>query len=162
MNREQQRVAREIFEGGGDLSLELPVPPKSLHPNARAPWQARARDRKQYRQLAGDMAAAQMLEAIGTRPNLRQAVIGLHYVLPWPRNGQLQTHDPDNLIAWGKTAIDALQDAGLLADDREVVYTPPGQEHRTREAIRPPALRVAVRSWDATTCPLCGQAILEL
>lgn len=154
--RAAQEAARSIIEGGGELQVLLPIPPKVLHPNARSPWQGKLRERKSHRQLSGDSAAAQVLERYGTRPRFERAVIRLHYVLPWPKNGQRQPHDPDNLIAWAKTAIDALQDAGILADDRQVIYMPPSQEWLERDDIRPPRLTVRVWKQISGRCPFCA------
>ena len=155
--RAAQQAARAIIEAGGELQVLLPVPPKTLHPNGRAPWAAKMRERKNYREQAAGTAAAQVLERYGYRPRFAETVIELFYNLPWPRNGQRQPHDPDNLIAWAKTAIDALQDAGVLSDDRHAIYLPPHQEWLESGSVQPANLHVVVRKWQGG-CPICGRA----
>lgn len=102
------------------MIVELPYPPRALHPNERKSWRARIKPKKDYRSSAAELAAVVRIEH-GCKP-LQQATLRLDFY--HPRN---RKHDPDNLIAWAKTAIDALQDARLLANDRDVVYLPPRQ-----------------------------------
>ena len=154
--RNEQRVAMQIIEGGGELTVQVPVPPKTLHPNGRAPWIAKAKDLKKFRQQAGDTAAGQVLQRYGGRPQFERAVIRLSYRLPAPRGGGIKPHDPDNLIAWAKGAIDALQDAGILADDRHVIYLPPSQSWTARDGTTDlPRLEIGVRKWEEDRCPFC-------
>lgn len=153
--RARQQAARRILEQGGELQVTLPVPPKILHPNARGHWAGAMKEKKRHRQQAGDTAAAQVLERYGTRPRFERAIVGLHYVLQAPQRGGNQPHDPDNLIAWAKASIDALTDAGILADDRQIVYLPPSQEWLPAGAIDPPRLQVTVCHWSDQRCPFC-------
>jgi hypothetical protein len=145
--------------------IHLPLPPKVLHPNASATWVARLAQRKRYRKAAGELAWVQMQEqrAAG-RPQLDRAVIGLEYRLPRPARGGLQTHDPDNLIAWAKTAIDAMQDAGILADDRHVFYSPPQQRFVSQEdsqdlIVAAGELILTITNAESHRCPLCQRPI---
>lgn len=118
------------------MIVQIPLPPKPLHPNARAGWQAKHRNRSKYRQQAADLAWRAVAEQCqGDRPKLERATIRLTYFFGAPRKGgRRQKQDPDNLIAWAKTAIDSLQDAGILADDRELIYLPPRQD---ADEVRP-------------------------
>ena len=63
----------------------------------------------------------------GRRTNWTEAVVKLRFILGKPKTGRRQEHDPDNLIAWAKVAMDAMQDGGVLADDRKITYLPPEQ-----------------------------------
>lgn len=103
--------------------MDLPLPPRELHPNARASWQAKHRAKSAYRKRCGDDVFLQLQ----VRPCLHAAAISLVYWTAAGKRGGWKEHDPDNLIAWAKTAIDSLQDAGVLADDRRVRYEHPVQ-----------------------------------
>jgi Holliday junction resolvase RusA-like endonuclease len=107
-----------------EIRIELELPPYLLHPNARSGWAARHRVRQKYRKDCGELA----FFACQSRPRLKSCDIRLVYQFGPPKKGGTRhQHDPDNLIAWAKTAIDSLQDAGILADDRLVRYLPPEQ-----------------------------------
>lgn len=133
--------------------LVLDLPPSALHPNARAGWAERAAARSRYRKTSGEYAFGWALEHYGSRPRFRSAILELTFEIPRPTRGRAQRHDPDNLIAWAKAAIDAMTDGGILADDRDVVYLPPQQILGT-DAGR---LLVAVRPYEPEVCPLCGK-----
>lgn len=100
------------------MRVELPLPPRGLHPNARKHWRRRAELKKNYRASAGEWAAVARIEN-NAKP-LDAADITLHY---YTTTGRAQ--DSDNLIAWAKTAIDSLVDARLLSDDNRLTYMPP-------------------------------------
>lgn len=157
--RREQAAAWETFEQGGELVIHLPLPPRSIHPNGRVYWIAKAKDIRRYRQQAAEMAATQTLDQYGRRPELGQAVIRLRYHFLTPARGGLKPNDPDNLISWAKAAVDALQDARVLLDDRQILYLPPEQywlPRAKRDAPQPlPQLEVVVSRWDAQRCPLC-------
>lgn len=104
-------------------TVQLPLPPNELHPNARVHWRAKHRAKAAYRRHCGTSAFLQLQ----VRPELPAATIAATFRRRKGRNGQVQLQDPDNLIAWLKTAVDALQDAGLLANDRLVRYEHPEQ-----------------------------------
>lgn len=122
------------------MLVRLDLPPIELHPNARAGWQARHRVRSSYRKAAA--AAAFADAAAAGHPQWRRVSLRLHFVFgPPKRGGQRKPHDPDNLIAWAKPAIDALTDGKVIADDREVVYLPPWQ---SLDRDGPPCLEITV------------------
>jgi len=138
--------------------LIIDLPPREAHPNARKTWQARARTVARYRKSAGELVFAFAFEQFGRRPRFARAIIGLRFRFPKPRFGRAQFHDPDNLLAWAKSAIDALTDGGLLADDRSIVYLPPEQELSADDVGQ---LLITVRPIVDGTCPFCGAAQCE-
>lgn len=133
--------------------LYLDLPPAALHPNARQPWAVRAAARSRYRKASGELAFGWALLNFGNRPRFRSAILELTFEIPRPTRGRAQRHDPDNLIAWAKTAIDAMTDGGILADDRDVVYLPPVQVLGTDVG----RLGIVVRDYEPEVCPLCGK-----
>lgn len=112
--------------------VHLPLPPKECDPNQRPHWRRKAEAVKNYRLLAGQLAWADSAKQLGddSRPKIRHAQIQLRYFLE-PSKGR----DPDNLIAWAKSAIDSLSDAGILGGDRRVVYLPPIQEAAVNKTL---------------------------
>ena len=89
------------------IVIDLPLPPKELHPNARPHWRAKARATKLARGEA-------RLVASTVRPAvpLVSATYKLEFRLP-------RKQDPDNLDAWCKAYRDGLVDAGILIDDAD-------------------------------------------
>lgn len=101
------------------ISIELPLPPRALHPNARAHHMVRARAAKKYRDTVGWLAIEAMQKAGLDRPAWTAATLQLEYVFATPRR-----RDDDNLNAWFKAGRDALADAGLVANDSAFVQLP--------------------------------------
>lgn len=101
------------------ISIELPLPPRALHPNARAHHMVRARAAKKYRATVYWLALGTMQEAGLDRPAWMAATLQLEYVFAAPRR-----RDDDNLNAWFKAGRDALADAGLVANDSAFVQLP--------------------------------------
>ena len=128
----------------------MPLPPQALHPNARTTWQPKMRAKKKHRDAVGELAWGYIQDRYRHKPHFRQVAIRLRFILAAPTRGGKTPHDPDNLIAWAKTTIDALTDAGLLADDREVIHLPPGQTWADL-----PRLEIAVYPVSLDQCPLC-------
>jgi len=127
--------------------IKLELPPKSLHPNRRATWQAKMRERGAYRKSCCGAGLAEVHVAFdGVAPCWAAATVRLVYHFG---GGRSQLHDPDNLIAWGKTSIDGLVDAGIFADDRGLVWLPAEQD---RGAVEP-WLEVVIDS------EACGAAV---
>jgi len=91
------------------FTIILPLPPKSLSPNSRSHWRAKARDTSNYRKVA---AYRVVLALGGQRPLWQSATILAQFY-----HAQARRRDDDNLIASLKSARDGLVDAGLLADD---------------------------------------------
>lgn len=137
------------------IKIVLGLPPKTLHPNARVGWQGRMRDRVQYRKSSAELAWGYRSEL--PQGPLTRAQVRLRFVHPRPLRGQ-QPHDPDNLIAWAKTAIDSLQDAGILTDDRHLTYLPPEQAWLPTDDITdPPRLEITLYPEDPNRCPWCDR-----
>ena len=87
------------------IVIDLPLPPKVLHPNARPHWRAKAAATKRAR-WAAKLVAASVRPAVP----LVRAGYELDFRLPRKR-------DDDNLISWCKAYFDGLVDGGVLADD---------------------------------------------
>ena len=88
------------------MTIELPLPHISLHPNSRPHWATKARMVKRCRGEACLMAKAHKLKSCPWQ----QASIHMTYYMPRRR-------DNDGLIAWGKAIFDGLQDAGVVLND---------------------------------------------
>lgn len=98
------------------ITIDLPLPPKLLHPNSRtASWKLKAHVTKKRRGLAKLLAMEQ-------RPDqpLEKATILATFHMP-------RRQDPDNLIAWLKSTIDGLKDGGVIKDDGGLTWLPPVQ-----------------------------------
>lgn len=107
------------------IEIEIPLPPPETSPNARSHWRAKAEAIRIYRDHAAGQAIINM-RLLG-EPDwlpLKQARIRITYF-----HKTVRFRDPDNILASLKPAIDGLQDAGLLADDRDVVYPPVLRKH---------------------------------
>lgn len=100
------------------MTIELPLPPKAVHPNARSHWAAKARAKKQQRSDATTAALAALNGA--RRPRWGQAEVHATFYLA-------RKTDPDNLIAWMKASLDGLQDAGIIANDNDLMHLSPAQ-----------------------------------
>jgi Holliday junction resolvase RusA-like endonuclease len=103
------------------ITIELPMPPKQLHPNARSHWRAKLKPKAQQRQQAYLAALDALRGAVS--PRWESAKIHATYWL----GSRGKKHDADNLIAWLKATVDGLQDAGILADDSGLTWLPPDQ-----------------------------------
>lgn len=99
----------------GPVTLELPMPPKVLRPNARASWQARLKAKKKARQECGLLARI-------NRPRVPFKRATLHATF-YIRNRA----DDDNLISWLKYYLDGLQDGGVIENDRGLTILAPSQ-----------------------------------
>ena len=89
------------------IVIDLPLPPKVLHPNERPHWRAKAAATKRARWDA-------RLAASTVRPAepLVMACYKLEFRLPRKR-------DYDGLSSWCKAYFDGLVDGGILADDAD-------------------------------------------
>ena len=98
--------------------LSLSLPPKVLSPNARPRhWAERARAVRTYRRESALLTR----QALGRRakPRWEQATCQATYF------GRTKHRpDSDNILAMLKPAFDGLTDAGLLADDRDLIHLP--------------------------------------
>ena len=112
------------------INLTLPLPPKSLHPNARKHWRRKAADAKRARQDASYAA----FETRSAKP-FEQATIQPTFYLP-------RRQDGDNLNAWLKSTIDGLQGT-IIQNDSAVTVLPAKQitgrdlAHRVELEISP-------------------------
>lgn len=106
------------------LLIDADLPPKVLHPNARASWRAVASAKKKYRKHCGEATWIAYYQSGQFRPGVDLFTgpvrVSLTYHLPRPKRGGFQPHDTDNAIAWAKAAIDGLQDGHVIANDRQV------------------------------------------
>ena len=103
-----------------ELRLELPLPYKSLSPNARCHWAAKAKAVRTARWETQIAARAEMI----LRPRDE---------FPWPSAIVQPTfffktaarRDRDNCAASLKAHIDGLADAGVVANDIDIMLLPP-------------------------------------
>jgi len=101
-------------------TVELALPPKECSPNWRGHWAKKARAVKDYRQ-----DCAQRFRAAGVPALPLPVRVGLSYYLwrgsgaqtIYERMGLFFPRDRDNAWAGAKSAIDSLQDAGVIPND---------------------------------------------
>jgi crossover junction endodeoxyribonuclease RusA len=99
------------------ITIEFPIPPRILHPNARSHYMAKSRATKQYRNLVCLLA----LSASGNaRPRWERATVSTTWFFQTRRG-----RDGDNLIAWMKAGFDGLADAGIVSNDKFFRHEPP-------------------------------------
>ena len=130
------------------ITIELPLPPQELRPNARVHWAKKARKVKEYRSRAKWAALRIMQRDFGDL--IFDDPIG-DLVIPFPieqptvrvtmLNKTARKMDQDNLIASMKSAMDGLTDAGVWNDDREVTILSP---IRGKDATNP---RIILEIW---------------
>ncbi len=113
---------------GPHPALKQLMPPKCLHPNSRASWRERAAKKSLYSQDAKLVVCNYIDKHFKEPPQWKEVVLSLTFIFgKHLGRGRRQRHDPDNLIAWAKTPVDALTRGGLLEDDRSIIYLPPQQ-----------------------------------
>lgn len=96
------------------IRFALPLPPTSLHPNARAHWSERMKANAKYRFDVAILAR----EHAPTVP-LSRARLQLHFLKRSDKEP-----DDDNLNCWFKAGRDGLADAGIIANDRRFTMEP--------------------------------------
>ena len=101
------------------LTIVLPLPRKALHPNARCHYMAKARAKSEDRHDAAIAATAAMNKAKLSPP--RWAVADVEVEYRFYRNSP---RDPDNLVAWYKSFLDGIVDAGVLIGDSTITLPP--------------------------------------
>jgi len=99
------------------ITISLPLPPKSLSPNARCHWAVKARDTRKCREAARWWTFAALK---GDCPHWRRSTFRATFYHTTNRR-----RDDDNLIASLKPYRDGIADSGLLDDDVGVVTLPP-------------------------------------
>ena len=103
------------------IELYLPFPSRQLHPNGRPPnWAVRSRLVSERRALVKDLAT--IAEVVPSEP-LQSATVDVLLL-----NKTARKQDADNALAWLKSTIDGLVDAGIFADDNELTYKPVRQD----------------------------------
>lgn len=98
------------------MKLTLPLPPKCLHPNARSCWQAKVAATRKCRAEAA--LVARTAPDKPSEPWVRATIQATFYM---PRR-----HDPDNLLAWAKSAFDGLQGI-VIENDSGFTHLSPRQ-----------------------------------
>lgn len=131
------------------LTIELPLPPQELRPNARVHWAKKARKVKEYRNRSKWVALHQIQRDFGDLafgdPNgdrcppfpIEQPTVRVTML-----NKTARKMDADNLIASMKAAMDGLTDAGVWDDDRELTILQP---IRGKDATNP---RIIIEIWE--------------
>lgn len=100
-------------------TITTSLPDHALSPNARAHWTGKHRAKKNA-MIAAEMLTRQAMGRHGA-PLWRRASIR---AVAFLRKGRAKP-DPDNFIASLKPIIDGIEKAGLIQNDRDVVYEPP-------------------------------------
>ena len=98
------------------IELTLPLPPNVLHPNGRT------RNVKWRASLVKKARSEAALVARMQAPAVPFKRAKVHATFYHPRE-----RDDDGLIAWLKSYLDGLQDAGIIENDRGFTLLPPVQ-----------------------------------
>lgn len=104
------------------VTVTIPVPHRSLSPNARAYWAVKAKHKQNARHTAQILTLKETKCSIHNWPTASVAVVW------FARTASGLRMDHDNIIGSLKGTIDGIADAGLLADDRGVTWLPPRVE----------------------------------
>lgn len=110
------------------VTITLPLPHRDLHPNGRPHWRSKARHTKTHRSLAY-ISACGALPIMEKPPRWKSAKVQASFFM---RTTKMP--DPDGCIAWLKAYIDGVGDAGIFANDRELVWMHP---KRAKDAKNP-------------------------
>ena len=101
------------------VTIVLPLPSKYLHPNktprTRKGHIIKARLTRERRALCKALATAQALDSIPWEAATFQA----HFFFETNRR-----RDADNLLAWCKSTVDGIADAGIITNDSNFTYPP--------------------------------------
>lgn len=97
------------------ITIDLPHPPRILHPNARPHYMARAKATKMYRHLSKVMA----LEASGGSQLWEAATVKVIATYKDARR-----RDRDGILSSLKAAFDGLADAWVVLNDADFTYEP--------------------------------------
>jgi hypothetical protein len=100
------------------ITIELPIPPAVLHPNARTCRQAKWGSTKRYR----NSAYLRTLEALNGAAAPKWKSATLHATWYFRTAAR---RDLDNLGAWLKAGHDGIADAGIVENDRDFIPLPP-------------------------------------
>lgn len=102
------------------LMIALPIPPRDLSPNARAHWAAKKDKTERYRNAACGAACRALRQEGLPPPMYKRAWVEIEW-----EHKTARLPDKDNIIAWLKSGIDGLTDAGIFADDRDIDFASP-------------------------------------
>ncbi len=110
------------------LALRIPSQPEAaLSPNAsrKIHWGTKAKIRKKQREAWFDEAWAAVLESDQRPPLFTGPVVCTITIY---RGKNRKPMDQDNLLAAMKAGLDQLQEAGVIANDKQLVFDPVVQE----------------------------------
>lgn len=102
------------------LTITLPLPPRACWQNHRGHWSKGSKARQQQRFTARVRALEVMNRA---EPRWEKATVRFEFY--WP---DARRRDPLNAMAAMKAAVDGLVDAGVLADDDQLMPETPAFE----------------------------------
>lgn len=105
------------------IALELPLPDRRLHPNARAHYAVKMQAKKQHKAEVETFVWADCREWFGSQPKWPRAIATVTLF-----NETARRHDADNLLAWLKATFDGIVSGGLLEDDKQLQVMQPAQE----------------------------------
>ena len=100
----------------------LPLPDRKLSPNNKTKmvhWGTRAKLVRDHRETVATLTMAQLpVEARAAK--IERALVQM--IVYHPSEGF--SMDPDNALAWQKSTLDGIADAGVLGDDRNLFHFP--------------------------------------
>lgn len=114
------------------ISISLPWPPRSLHPNSRTHWTRRAKDAKQAR-----LTAAWCAREAGIRsndPDIPQALKVTAIFMPPNRH----KHDLDGCLSALKSSLDGIADVIGIDDSKWQIAL------RKERAVKGGAVRIEI------------------
>ena len=132
------------------ITIELPLPPGALAPNRRPHWRQKAHAIGQYRGAARIVALSKMNACVRIPAGSEFPWSNASARVVWNHSGQQP--DRDNALASLKAAFDGIADAGVIANDRELVHLPMTmiKVDRGNEGVL-----IFVERCGESACPLC-------
>jgi len=116
-----RRPAARSVSAPNTLTITLPIPPKSTHPNARsAHWRTKAGGVKKQRADSATAACAMLVCERLVPPQWERAEVEATFYLP-------RRQDSSNLNEWLKATWDGLQDAKIILNDSGLTVLPAKQ-----------------------------------
>lgn len=97
------------------IEIDLPLPSRLLHPNARPHYMAKARQTRNHRFAACVMATA----ARTNKKPWKSASVLLRFTFADKR-----ARDRDGLLSMAKAYIDGVADAGVVENDSQMTFLP--------------------------------------
>lgn len=112
-------LARMTHDTPESVTIVLPLPSPYLHPNkqprTRKGHIIKAKLTRERRALCKALASAQSLDSIPWE----EATLQAHFFFETNRR-----RDADNLLAWCKSTVDGIADAGIIINDSGFTYPP--------------------------------------